>query len=215
MLTWLAAKQGAFSCSFTQRCALPGTEARKVRCGSAIIEHQRAIFPHGPRPWVSTCSFHVLVRSHAHSLTTPFSENLYVCFLMWSKDILTETSECGEDPWEGDDERQYCLSNAPHQGFQGGHVLPGHSVNAGHGCTWRERRDNTFTPEARCTAGLAFPVSQTASHQAFSFYSFLGKSSEKAMAPHSSTLAWRIPWTEGPGGLQSMGSRRVWHDWAT
>ena len=29
---------------------------------------------------------------------------------------------------------------------------------------------------------------------------------EKAMAPHSSTLAWRIPWTEEPGGLQSMGS---------
>ena len=31
--------------------------------------------------------------------------------------------------------------------------------------------------------------------------------SEKAMAPHSSTLAWKIPWTEEPGGLQSMGSR--------
>ena len=39
--------------------------------------------------------------------------------------------------------------------------------------------------------------------------------SEKAMAPHSSTLAWRIPWTEEPGGLQSMGSLRVGHDWAT
>ena len=35
---------------------------------------------------------------------------------------------------------------------------------------------------------------------------------EKAMAPHSSTLAWKIPWTEEPGGLQSMGSRRVEHD---
>ena len=34
----------------------------------------------------------------------------------------------------------------------------------------------------------------------------------KAMATHSSTLAWRIPWTEEPGGLQSMGSRRVGHD---
>ena len=38
---------------------------------------------------------------------------------------------------------------------------------------------------------------------------------EKAMAPHSSTLAWKIPWTEGPGRLQSMGSLRVEHDWAT
>ena len=38
---------------------------------------------------------------------------------------------------------------------------------------------------------------------------------EKAMAPHSSTLAWKIPWTEEPGGLQSMGSLRVRHDRAT
>ena len=36
--------------------------------------------------------------------------------------------------------------------------------------------------------------------------------SEKAMAPDSSTLAWKIPWTEEPGRLQSMGSRRVGHD---
>ena len=38
---------------------------------------------------------------------------------------------------------------------------------------------------------------------------------EKAMAPHFSTLAWKIPWTEEPGRLQSMGSQRVGHDWAT
>ena len=35
------------------------------------------------------------------------------------------------------------------------------------------------------------------------------------MAPRSSTLDWKIPWMEEPGGLQSMGSRRVRHDWAT
>ena len=40
-------------------------------------------------------------------------------------------------------------------------------------------------------------------------------STEKAMAPHSSTLAWKIPWVEEPGGLQSMGSLRVRHDWVT
>ena len=34
----------------------------------------------------------------------------------------------------------------------------------------------------------------------------------KAMAPHSSTLAWKIPWTEEPGRLQSLGSLRVGHD---
>ena len=38
---------------------------------------------------------------------------------------------------------------------------------------------------------------------------------EKEMAIHSSILAWKIPWTEEPGGLQSMGSQRVRHDLAT
>ena len=38
---------------------------------------------------------------------------------------------------------------------------------------------------------------------------------EKAMALHLSTLAWKIPWTEEPGRLQSLGSLRVGHDWAT
>ena len=37
-------------------------------------------------------------------------------------------------------------------------------------------------------------------------------SREKAMAPHSSTVAWKIPWMEEPGRLQSMGSLRVGHD---
>ena len=38
---------------------------------------------------------------------------------------------------------------------------------------------------------------------------------EKEMAIHSSTLAWKIPWTEEPDRLQSMGWQRVGHDWAT
>ena len=46
---------------------------------------------------------------------------------------------------------------------------------------------------------------------------FLGQEDplEKGMATHSSFLAQRIPWTEEPGGLRSMGSQRVGHDWAT
>ena len=36
---------------------------------------------------------------------------------------------------------------------------------------------------------------------------------EKGMATHFSILAWEIPWTEGPGGLQCMGSQRVWYNW--
>ena len=47
------------------------------------------------------------------------------------------------------------------------------------------------------------------------FTTWLYRCTEKAMAPHSSTLAWKIPWTEEPGRLQSMGSLRVGHDWVT
>ena len=41
------------------------------------------------------------------------------------------------------------------------------------------------------------------------FYPLLRVYTEKEMAPHSSTLAWKIPWMEEPGRLQSMGSLRV------
>ena len=46
---------------------------------------------------------------------------------------------------------------------------------------------------------------------------FLGQEDplEKGMAIHSSILAWRVPWTEEPDGLQSMGLQRVGHDWVT
>ena len=43
----------------------------------------------------------------------------------------------------------------------------------------------------------------------------LEDSPEKGVATHSSIPAWKIPWTEEPGGLQSTGSQRVGHDWAT
>ena len=53
-----------------------------------------------------------------------------------------------------------------------------------------------------------FPLSE---HLAIS----RGNFAEKAMAPHSSTLAWKIPCAEEPGRLQSMGSQRVGHNWTT
>ena len=43
----------------------------------------------------------------------------------------------------------------------------------------------------------------------------LEDSLEKEMAAHSNSLAWEIPWTEEPGGLQFMGPQRVWHDLVT
>jgi len=47
---------------------------------------------------------------------------------------------------------------------------------------------------------------ESQSHQ---IYTEIEPNTEKAMAPHSSTLAWKIPWTEEPGRLRSMGSLRV------
>ena len=49
-------------------------------------------------------------------------------------------------------------------------------------------------------------------NQPIKFWNELAFKLEKAMAPHSSTLAWKIPWMEEPGWLQSMGSLRVGHD---
>ena len=67
-----------------------------------------------------------------------------------------------------------------------------------------------------------FPNSTVAQHHSGSLYFILQIHiyepllllMEKAMAAHSSTLAWQIPWTEEPGRLQSTGSLRVRHDWA-
>ena len=53
------------------------------------------------------------------------------------------------------------------------------------------------------------------SEKMVSYLSLFLLHSEKAMAPHFSTLAWKLPWTEEPGRLQSMGSLRVGHDWVT
>ena len=63
--------------------------------------------------------------------------------------------------------------------------------------------------EYACSAGDAGDVWE-------SQVQFLGWENplEVKMATHSSLLAWRIPWKEGPGGLQSMRSQRVGHDWA-
>ena len=52
-------------------------------------------------------------------------------------------------------------------------------------------------------------ISNASVHQCSAFFT------EKAMATHSSTLAWKIPWMEEPGRLQSMGSLRVGHNWET
>ena len=50
------------------------------------------------------------------------------------------------------------------------------------------------------------------SQSLYYIFVFTSSKTEKAMAPHFSTLAWKIPWTEEPGRLQSVGLLRVGHD---
>ena len=82
-----------------------------------------------------------------------------------------------------------------------------------------QRRDSASTQVTSATitsepgkAAVGFPALFDVSCEISLSYTYL---KEKAMAPHSSTLAWKIPWSEEPGGLQSMGLLRVGHDWAT
>ena len=84
----------------------------------------------------------------------------------------------------------------------------------------RERRQERFACHqvfwGLTEAPGGFPkmaIDGAGSVSALTFYcGCLFSSMEKAMATHSSTLAWKIPWTEGPGGLQSLGSLGVGHD---
>ena len=73
-------------------------------------------------------------------------------------------------------------------------------------------RDWTWIP---CTGSAVLAPGLPGKSPVLFNYGYLVSSMEKAMATHSNTLAWRIPWTEEPGRLQSMGSLRVRHDWAT
>ena len=72
-----------------------------------------------------------------------------------------------------------------------------------------------------CIVGFSFPIFCWECLHLYSSkilaYNFgrVVLSLEKAMAPHSSTLAWKVPWMQEPGGLQSMVSLRVGHNWAT
>ena len=60
--------------------------------------------------------------------------------------------------------------------------------------------------------GVTLPVGRLSGKSLNTYIPCVALSSEKAMAPDSSTLAWKIPWMEEPGRLQSMGSLKVGHD---
>ena len=97
-------------------------------------------------------------------------------------------------------------------------ISSGHQLRCGLGGRWKN-----ICSFSMLNLSPIFSFPSTAADSEFApwvqcFSSFpLGKnvSVEKAMSTHSSTLAWKIPWTEEPGRLRSMGSWRVEHDWAT
>ena len=61
-------------------------------------------------------------------------------------------------------------------------------------------------------ANIHWIMKKAREFQKIIYFCYAAKAAEKAMAPHSSTLAWKIPWAEKPGRVQSMGSLRVGHD---
>ena len=67
----------------------------------------------------------------------------------------------------------------------------------------REMQINVTSPQSECPSSQSLQITNAREDVA------------KAMTPHSSTLAWKIPWAKEPGRLQSMGSLRVRHYWAT
>ena len=97
--------------------------------------------------------------------------------------------------------------NHPYKTPHYGYVIEGNLYSLG---GWKERVRG-INSEEDSELKNAYIVSK--SHKRI--YSTPVFGPEKAMAPHSSTLVWKIPWTEEPGRLWFMGSLRVRHDWAT
>ena len=71
----------------------------------------------------------------------------------------------------------------------------------------------TQTNKTTCPLHMHYLFKNTSHNSGIITKVIITKVSKKALASHSSTLAWKIPWMEEPGGLQSMGSLRVRHNW--
>ena len=102
------------------------------------------------------------------------------------------------------------------------YVLIPASIHSCDQCFWHNDGDSwylLFNPRRQALSSHSFPTAEQRLRELSRFqcslYSWVACETEKAMAPHSSTLAWKIPWMEEPGGPQSMGSLRVGQDSAT
>ena len=108
-------------------------------------------------------------------------------------------------------EQNSCLATETTWPFRPGVVQKSMKLLAG--CWWVPRADKYFTLRIK-TQQTWWRCLMYCQAQSICLLFYIS-SLEKAIAPHSSTLAWKTPWTEEPGGLQSMGSLRVRHDWVT
>ena len=94
------------------------------------------------------------------------------------------------------------MRNAGLDEAQAGIKIAGRNIN-----NLRYADDTTLMAESEEVKSLLMKVKEESEKVGLKF-----NIQEKAMATHSRTLAWKIPWAEEPGGLQSMGSQRVKHD---
>ena len=119
-----------------------------------------------------------------------FKENIYFCFIDYAKafDCVDHNKLCKIFTETGIPDHLTCLLRNLYAGQEA-------TVRTRHGTDWFQIRKGV------CQGCILSPC----------LFNLL----EKAMAPYSSTTAWKIPWIEEPGKLQSMGSLRVGHDWAT
>ena len=76
----------------------------------------------------------------------------------------------------------------------------------------QSKQNSVMNPYVSCGSAVKNPPSVQETQEAWAQSLGWEGPLEKEMAPHSNILAWKIPWTEEPGGLQSMGLQRVRHD---
>ena len=138
-----------------------------------------------------------------------FSSFLHVCVFVFSLLVVSKSLQPHNCSPPG---------SSVHGIFQA-RILEGVAISFSRGSS--QPRDRTWVSCVSCISRWILYhwtiwealVSYTYIHKKLNYWR-LTHNSEKAMTPYSSTLAWKIPWTEEPGRLQSMGSQRVRHDWS-